>query len=155
MRKLISLLIMASMLLGSLCFTSVAGYTPYNPGDVNDSGSINSIDAIEMKKHIVGMESDVNMLSAELTGDKYVNAKDLLILKKHMVGMESIEERLGMGDGTVGLITVGDKNISEYTIVVTNPDNANMVFAAEELQKYVEMAAGVTLAIENNESDAE
>ncbi|MBR6650278.1 MAG: DUF4838 domain-containing protein [Clostridia bacterium] len=155
MRKLISLLIMASMLLGSLCFTSSAGYTPYNPGDVNDSGAINSFDLIELKKHIAGVESKINSLSAELTGDKKVNAKDLLFLKKHIVGIESIEEQFGIGDGTVGLITVGDKNISEYTIVVTNPDNANMVFAAEELKKYVEMASGVTLAIENNESDAE
>jgi len=155
MRKLISVLILASMLLGSLCFTSAAGYTPYTPGDVDGSGAINAIDHIEMKKSIVGLDSNVNMLSAELTGDERLNAKDLLVLKRHIVGVRSIEEELGMGDGAVGLITIGDKSIEQYAIVVTNPENANMVFAAEELQKYVERATGVALPVANGESDAE
>lgn len=155
MRKIISVLILISVLLSGLCFSAEAGYTPYEPGDVDSSGKINSFDMIELKKHIVGIDGSYDALASELTEDSIVNAKDLLVLKKHLSNVVSIKDALGISDETVGRISIAGKNIAYYTIVVTNPDNANMVFAAEELQKYVKMATGVELEIAIGTSDAE
>ncbi len=155
MRKIISVLILISVLLSGLCFSAGAGYAPYEPGDIDGSGEINSIDVLELKKYLVGMDAPVDMLAAELAEDGAINAKDLLVLRKYMADKLSIKELLGISDETVGRISIAGKNISNYTIVVKNPDNANMVFAAEELQKYVKMASGAELDIVNETSDAE
>ncbi len=154
MRKILSVLILVSVLLGSFSFTAGAGYHPYTPGDINGSGEINAVDVFELKKHIVGMDSDMDELASELTNDGVVNARDLLKLKNHIVGNIDLNEEFGISDETVGKITIAGRNIAEYTIVVTNPENANMTFAASELQRYVEKASGIELDIAEGESDA-
>ncbi len=155
MRKIISVLILISVLLSGLCFGSQAGYTTYEPGDVDGNEKINAKDLLELKKYVVNIDTDLDVLSGDLTDDAKINALDLIVLKKHLAGIAPLSESMGMGDGNVGLITIGQKNIDGYTIVVTNPDNANMVFAAEELQKYVKMASDAELEIVNVSSDAE
>ncbi len=155
MKKLISILVLVSVLAGCFCITSGAEYISYTPGDVNGDGEINSIDSITLKKYAAGIECNVDEKSADVSGDNYVNAKDLLVLKKHLAGVRTLEELFPEGNGAVGRIVIGKTDIAEYTIVVTNPENENMVFAAEELQKYVEMASEATLSIAQGESNAE
>ncbi len=155
MRKLLSVLILVSVLLGCFSFTAGAGYHPYSPADISGDGVINGKDAIEYKKYLAGIAGDYDLAAAELTQDGKVNAKDLLVLNKHIVEGLDLNDAAGIGDGTVGKITIAGRSIAAYTIVVTNPENENMVFAAEELQKYVERASGIHLEIANEESDVE
>ncbi len=155
MKKLISILLLVSVLAGCFCITSAAEYTAYTPGDVNGDGEINGIDSLTLKKYAAGIEIEVDEKSAEISGDNIINAKDLLVMKKHLAEVKTLDELFPIGEGTVGRIVIGDNDISGYTVVVTNPDNANMVFAAEELHKYVKMATGVELPVVNGSSDAE
>lgn len=155
MRKLIAVLILVSVLMGSLCFTAGADYHSYAPGDVDSSGEINAKDAFELKKHLVGMVNNADSVAAELTEDGKVNAKDMLMLANHLAGNLDVNDVLGVGDKTVGRITIGGRSIAAYTVVVTNPDNANMVFAASELKKYVKNATGIELEVVEGECDDE
>lgn len=56
------------------------------PGDVNNDGILNALDASEILKYAVGMSSSANLAAADLNGDGTVNASDAAeVLKKSVV----------------------------------------------------------------------
>lgn len=149
MKRLIAVFLLASVLLSAVCFPSSA-VAPFVQGDANGDGDLNAKDAFDIKLYLAKAESSLeDTEAADVNCDGKVNAKDLLAIMRHFVGAEALEEAFPFTyeDGTVGRIRIGENNIRDYTIVVTNTENANMVFAAEELSKYVKMATNIELPI--------
>lgn len=56
-------------------------------GDVDDSGKINALDLLNVKKYIVKLlgDEDINVEAADVDKSGKVNALDLLLLKKYIV----------------------------------------------------------------------
>ncbi len=155
MKKIMSILLLVSVLAGSLVFP-VAAEDAYVPGDANGDGFVDMQDSVAIRAFSASPAGKVaDFDAADINQDNRVDAKDLLMMKKHNAGLEDFNELYPTEFGDVGRFKIGENNIKHYTIVVTNPDNANMVFAAEELQKYVEMSTKVKLPIAEGTSDAE
>jgi hypothetical protein len=55
-------------------------------GDLNNDGTINTIDFAILKQYLLGMQIDINLQMADLDGDKSVTAMDLAVLKKYLLG---------------------------------------------------------------------
>ncbi|MBR6651034.1 MAG: dockerin type I repeat-containing protein [Clostridia bacterium] len=91
MKKLISVLIIITMIMQCFIFSSSArGERPVVKGDANLDGVINALDVITVKKIIVGMEKYNK--NADLVNDGVVNAKDLLCFSKLIVGKPYSDE---------------------------------------------------------------
>ena len=56
------------------------------PGDLNNDGALNALDAAAILKDIVGIEKGANPLMGDFNGDGTVNAFDAAAILKHIVG---------------------------------------------------------------------
>ena len=45
-------------------------------------------DLLLMRKHLAGMETDMNIDAVDVNGDEKVSMADLLLLRKHLAGMD-------------------------------------------------------------------
>lgn len=63
-------------------------YQPYTLGDVDDSGQINSVDALMVLRYAVRKItlSDVQKLAANVNGDSEINSTDALMILQYAVG---------------------------------------------------------------------
>ncbi len=147
MKKIISLLILASVLMGCIVFPSYAA-KGYIPGDANGDGAVDMKDSLAIRLYCAGLDDGINVDAADINVDGKVNAADLRLMKRHLAGVEDFTE-------IYSPFTIADNDLGMYTIVVTNPENANMVFAAEELQKYTKMATARELSVAMDESDSQ
>ncbi len=57
------------------------------PGDVNNDGVLNALDAATLLKHIVGVSGEADMLFADFNGDGSVNAMDASAILKKIIGL--------------------------------------------------------------------
>ncbi len=151
MKKIISMLLClvtvfsAAAVLGMNTRSSAA--VAYVPGDVNMDGAVTIKDVLALRKQISGESAILDYDATDINGDSNVlKLNDLLLLRRVVVSMDTLEDP---HDSTVGRIRIGNYNIKHFSIVVTNGDNPNMVFAAEELRKYVKQAAGYELPIKS------
>ena len=127
----------------------------YQKGDANRDGYISAVDSLAIKRYVSGNTADLDAFASDINSDNRINALDSFFMKSELSGTRPISAIYPEGYGWRGF-NIMDTPISEYTIVVTNPDNANMVFAAEELVKYVSLGDSTTeLNIEYSESLAE
>ena len=147
MKKIISIVVLVSVLAGCLVLPAAASRT-FVAGDANGDGAVDMKDSLAIRLYCAGAGELESFDAADLNADGKVNAKDLRIIKRHLADVEDLTQ-------VCSIHTIAGNDIGNYTIVVTNPDNANMLFAAEELQKYVKMATDKELPIVENESDAE
>lgn len=72
-------------------FDSVAGgvnVVERFPGDVNDDGIVNIVDALRLKKYLAGFSVEINSFNADVNGDDTADALDLLRIKKYCAGIE-------------------------------------------------------------------
>ncbi len=147
LKKGISALIVAAMVASSAVFVSAANAGLYMTGDADGSCTVDAKDAVLMKRNISDVGFDVTD-GADVDRDGKITSKDALYLKAHFAGCFDISDRFPEGYGWDGF-TIAGNPISDYEIIVTAPDNPNMVFAASELVKYVKNACGVTLPTVN------
>ncbi len=155
MKRLISLMLCAVMLVS--CFGNFilpASAAPaYRVGDVSGDGAINMLDVAALLAQVAELRAVSDVDASDVNGDLKINSKDLLFLRKSLVGMVDLNELNPTPEfGTVGRIRIGGNNIKHYEIVCTNPDNENMVFAADQLRRYVKEATGIDLAVKNESS---
>lgn len=144
LKKLISILLCISTVVSILAITAVPSAAMlYRKGDANADGVINSVDSYFVKSKIAGFDIPADELAVDVNSDGTVNTVDSYALKSHIAGATLINDAFPEGCGWRGFTVMGTP-IAEYTVVVTNPDNANMVFAAEELQKFVKKGDGET-----------
>ena len=146
-KKLLSTLLVLSMLLTAVVIAVPAGAASFLRGDIDGDGELTPMDALELTKYLANVTNWIELDLADVDGDGEILAMDSLMLKLHLAGAIDITEKYPVPDTNVGTITIAGKNIGKYTILAADPDNANIVFAAEELQKYVKEACGRTLPI--------
>lgn len=64
----------------------------YTPGDVDNNGSINSLDALLVLKHVAGIENSIltgtYRAAADVNKDSSVNSLDALLILKRVAGIE-------------------------------------------------------------------
>ena len=156
MKRLVSIMICAALALSmaAVCAISTAG-ADYVRGDANGDGKIDMLDLFSLKMHLSEYRTFVDFDCADANGDGQIDLVDMLELKKALSGhYDSLNSLYPPEDSDVGKITVAGKDIGSFAIVVSDPENANMCFAAEELQKYVAIAARRTLQIFYGSTDA-
>lgn len=154
MKRFISILLCAVMMIGSLSIPAFAAEIKeddsYTLGDVDSSGTVNAIDSLTIKATLAGSSlgsADLDMNATDFDGDGKLSAADSYYLKSMIAGRISAAEL--EGDGNVYRFVIGGHDIEDFCIVVpegaTEDDNAH--YAAEKMQKYVEIATGFELDI--------
>ncbi len=154
MKKLISVFLCAATLISCVALSLPASALLYRKGDANRDLDINAKDNFAIKQYIIGMDPGIDFDASDVNEDRDVNGKDVLSIKLHVAGSAELSETCPEGIGWEGF-TVADIPIGEYTVVVTDPENENMIFAASELCKYVGLAGAAEPAVERGESSAE
>ncbi|MBQ3527922.1 MAG: DUF4838 domain-containing protein [Clostridia bacterium] len=161
MKKLLSVILMLSILAGTLCVSasawSLRADDSYSVGDVDNDSTVNGKDSAVLKSIIAGAyNASFSRDGADITADSSLDAKDSYLLKSFLSGAASAEEY--ESPNNVYKLTVGGYDISEFCIVL--PEKAtyenNVDYAASEMQKYIALATGVELEIvrENEERPA-
>lgn len=154
MKKWICGLLIASVLLTIFTVAVPAGAASFLRGDVNGDGYVDALDAFELVQYIADVTDWVQFDLADVDEDGDITVADSLMLRRHLANIIDLSQTCPVPDTNVDCITIAGNNIGMYTIVVTNPENANMGFAASELQKYVKEACGRTLVIAEEDCSA-
>ncbi len=147
MKKILSIILCAAMIAGSLFFALPA--QAYCRGDLNNDGKFNAVDTNIISKIILGIDT-TNLAEgfADVNGDGKVNVSDLALLKKAVLGIyEIIAEKYSVSEFTIGGI-----DICEFAIVIpteypewTSEENAR--FSASVIADYVKEACGVIVPV--------
>ena len=97
MKKIISILLAAIMVISSLCFSTVTSFAT-NEGDVNGDGKINAIDALMILSYCTDEISFTNKQkkSADINGDGDVNSIDALFILEVCVGSRIFENGINI-----------------------------------------------------------
>ena len=159
MKKIISLLICAVMIAGTLTVAASAlsetNHLPfvddetYSAGDVNDDGNVNAMDAYAVKASVCCLNTYVNADAADLNADGCANARDVLIFKAVLAEAADISDYVS--DSPIYKMTIAGNPISDYDIVVpegTNADEDNVYVAALILRTYIYSATDFCPSIE-------
>ncbi len=152
MKRIISVILAALM----LCLSFSTGVfaaeikedDSYAVGDVDSSGDVNAIDSLILKSNIAGADSiEISFDAADFDADGSLNAKDSYCMRSFLSGRTSLSS-YDNGHNVYKLLIAGYE-ISDFCIVVpegcTRQDNAH--YAAERMQKYIEIATGEELDI--------
>ncbi len=79
------------LLCGVLCFSSVVSaaalVTPLY-GDANDDGVINMKDALLLRRHLVGLETEIHSVLADADASGGINMKDVLLVRRYVAGFD-------------------------------------------------------------------
>ncbi len=159
MKKVLSLILVLCMLLGTVASVIPSGAVTYGymKGDADDNSILTIKDVLLVRKYIAGIISDkeLNLTAADITGDGRVVLADVLKLRKTLAGIEEIEENNSDKLYKIDTVTIDSKNINRYTVIVTDPANECMEYSASELKNYIRRACGISLNISYNEAEVD
>ena len=164
MKKLIAIILTVIMLTGAMTVFASAleqyDHLPlvddktYSAGDADNSGKVDALDSLALKKSIVSGDSDaINTFAADLNADGKANARDNLCFKAIFAGVMNIEDYTS--DTPIYSLTIGGQPISTFDITVPEGANAeedNVYIAAQILQTYINLATGYKPNIVNGVS---
>ena len=144
-KKLISVILVICMMTGFLAMmpASAAATYGYVLGDVNDDGIIN-----------------LNLTAADADKDGKLLANDIALIRKISMALITVEGNNTDNRFNVNIVTVDNRNISRYTIVIPSvmedPNiEGSYEYAASELQKYISNACGITLNITTDAAEVD
>ncbi len=156
MKRILSLILVICMMLGSIVYAvpSSAVTYGYTKGDADDSFAVNTKDVLLLRKYLGGVVTikDINKISADADADGNLTPKDVLYIRKMLGGIIDKEGNNTDDQYKVDTITIADKNINRYTIVVSDQENECMVYSAKEFRDYIKKACGIDLNISYDES---
>ena len=158
MKKLLTVLLCAAMLIGTLSVMASAVYFELEQGflydetfilgDVNGDKSVDGKDALSLKAAVSGLAGyTVDMNAADFDTDSSASAKDSYSLKLVLSGAKTSED---FENGRqIEKLTIAGNNISDYSIVLPTDatEEDNIYFAYLNLFKYVRKATGVELPL--------
>ena len=58
------------------------------PGDLNDDGDVNSIDAVLLAQHLANWDVQFNESAADCNGDGEINSIDAVLLAQYLAGWD-------------------------------------------------------------------
>lgn len=155
MKKLTAAVLAAATLLTACTLFALPGKASlYERGDINGDGAVNAVDAYYLKRVCAGSTPSSELYGTDINCDGKVNTTDIYYLKKCLAGSVVLSELFPEGTGWQGF-TVAGRSVDGFEIVVTDTENDNMYFAAEELAKYANEGDGSTLSIVDTAGDAE
>lgn len=95
-------------------------YTVVVYGDVDRNGAINSIDALDVEKHITEIEKldSVQQEAGDVVNDDELNSLDSLAIKKYIVGLQ---------DPVINKLPAEEVQDSNYTVTVNDNGVVNNV----------------------------
>ena len=98
-------------------------YTVVVYGDVDGNGAINSIDALDVEKHITEIEKldSVQQEAGDVVNDDELNSLDSLAIKKYIVGLQ---------DPVINKLPAEEVQDSNYTVTVNDNGVVNNVNAS-------------------------
>jgi len=123
-------------------------------GDANDDGSVNAIDALEIKKSCASL-AEVNQDGSDINCDGAVNAKDLLLLKKCHAGVDELSNY--DSDAVIDSLTIAGVDLSQFTLVY-HPDAKyveNCYYAAATFNRVLYRSLGRELDVATSGSGIE
>ena len=157
MKKIISILVLAAMLVSAFCLSIPSGAAArtygYKAGDVNDDGRITVKDVVALKRYLASAYSDrdICVKSADCNVDSAVNAQDVSLLKDYLVCSADLVGNNTNHKYKVTELKLGGKNVSRFTIVKPRVDasdpNQSMSYAATVLKDKIKKACNLTLNI--------
>ncbi len=151
MKRVLSLILVLCMLVGAMSYAVPAGAVTYGytRGDADDSTEVTTKDVLLVRKFLAGIskEKELNCVAADADEDSDVTTKDVLYIRKMLAGLLDEDGNNTDDRYKVDTATIDGKNISRYTVVVSDSENDCMVYSAQELKKYVQRACGITLNI--------
>ncbi len=150
-KKVLCYILTAAMVFSLSVFAVPSGAKLYKTGDADGNCAVDARDAYLIKRKVSGFSADLTD-SADVDSDGKVTARDVFWLKADISEAVDISVRFADGYGWEGF-TIAGNPISEYEIVVTDKDNPNMCFAADELQKYVKDGCGAVLPVAYEKSE--
>ncbi len=158
MKKIISLLLVLCMLVGTtsaLVPTASALTHGYLSGDANDDADVTTKDILLVRKFVAGTigEKELDTVASDVDFDDDVTTKDILKIRKCVAGIISLDENNTDGMYRVDKVSIADKNIARYTVVIPKNPDACMNYSAKLLKDYVKRECGITLNIKT-EGDA-
>ena len=162
MRKIVSLVLMLSMLAGMLSISAAARSVrideTFTLGDVNGDGVADPTDALEVARYLADVEgASVIRNAADIDADGQVSAYDALQFKMCIAGAKQWSDYETDG-AALYRFTIGGNSIDTYSLVVpadTDPETSNAHYAAEMMQKHIKEATGSELQIVYGEKTTE
>ena len=105
-KKLLSTLLVLSMLLTAVVIAVPAGAASFLRGDIDGDGELTPMDALELTKYLANVTNWIELDLADVDGDGEILAMDSLMLKLHLAGAIDITEKYPVPDTNVGTITI-------------------------------------------------
>lgn len=135
MKKLISILLFASLLISCLAAFGVSAEdAPTFIGDVSEDGSLNLKDLLLLRKVVAGAEELKVITYADVNFDGSINVKDILVLRKMIAGAETVDQKtvsisVSLEDFALqnGLVCAGKSEVPEaaYTVLKDYVESKN------------------------------
>ncbi len=155
MKRIISFAIALCMLISTAVFAIPAGAVTYGytRGDADDSTEVTTKDVLLVRKFLAGIsdEKELNCVAADADEDSDVTTKDVLYIRKMLAGLLDEDGNNTDDRYKVDTVTIDEKNIVRYTIIVSDSENECMVYSAKELRDYISDACGADLNISYTE----
>ncbi|MBQ4283835.1 MAG: cellulase family glycosylhydrolase [Lachnospira sp.] len=116
-------------------------------GDANGDGAVSISDVVALKKHLAGMDVDIDLNACEVTADRVVDIKDAVLLSKKLAGMDVVlsggvcdstvvEDETEVETGTANNVIVqfevsnswteDGKSCVQYGVIITNNSDSNI-----------------------------
>ena len=154
MRKCFCAFLVICMIAALFPLATPADAASFLRGDLDGDGTVTAVDSLRLLQYQAGMTKYVEFDLADVNGDGSIDMVDSVLMRRHLAGLIDIGTAYPAPDTAIETVTVADENIGKYTIVVADPENANIVFAAGELQKFVKESCGRTLFVTQGNSNA-
>ena len=157
MKKILTVVLTFAMLASTFAAVipqSIAVTHGYQLGDVNDDGLVNMKDLLLLKKYVSGSvgERDIDVPASDVETDSAINAKDPSKLRKVIAGAEDLDGNNTDNKYKVDKISIGNRSISRYTVILPADADPCAEFAAQELVDRIYGACGYKLNIARDES---
>lgn len=125
----------------------------YVQGDADDNFVVSIGDIVLTRLFIAGIETrrNINIKAADVHKDDEINYKDVLAMRENLAGLVTFEENNPDKAYKVDAVSIGNRNISRYTIVLPNDADPCVEKAARILSDKIKDACGIRLNISPND----
>lgn len=139
-KKSISLLLAAALFSILFLCTGCTLHSDYLIGDVNGDGVVDACDAYTLHRHLSGRFTPISKENADLSFDGAITQTDADILLQYLSGISKPGTRYAS-------VTLNEAPLELYQIVIPKGDKSFALWAAEQLQDFLETGCGVSVPI--------